>query len=672
MKTQFNFMSLRNLTSTLRLVGLSLGLSFSGALWADSITLNFKDADINTVIETVSETTGRNFIVDPRVKGKVTVISAAPMNSDGLYQTFLSILEVHGFAAIPFGDTTKIVPQNDAKQLGREFDSESYSDDLVTRAIAIQHVTAAQLVPILRPLLPQYGHLAAYAPSNILIISDRQANVGRILDLVRRIDRPGDAEVDVVTLQFANATEVVKMLQSISKASGSKNAAETVSYIADPRTNSVLVSGDRADRIRAAELIKHLDTPSESNGNTSVVYLRYAKAVDLAKILQGYAKATQQADGKKGSASTSDVTILADEATNSLVMTAPPRISKELRDVIDRLDIRRAQVLVEAIIAEISMEKTFQLGFNFSGLSEAGGFILEAGGLSSSTALAGALSGDPADIGAAIGGLPGATFGGAAVNNGDIEFIGLLRAVSTDADNNVISTPSLLAMDNQEAEISIGQEVPFITGSFSNTGGNNTVNPFTTIERKDVGVTLKITPHVIDNGTVELKIYQEVSGVVSSAAGSGAADLVTNKRTIDTTVIVDNGEIIALGGLLEDNNSDGRTKVPLLGDLPLIGGLFRSKDKRRTKRNLMVFIRPIILQDGQDLRRYSADRYKLLQKLQLTQEKTGGGVLPPLPGNPGPSIPEKRQQKDIVPIYQPPEEREYEVRNPPHRVGPRR
>lgn len=664
-------MSLRRITSALALLSLSFGLSFSSTLWADSITLNFKDADINTVIETVSETTGRNFIVDPRVKGKVTVISAAPMNSDGLYQTFLSILEVHGFAAIPFGDTTKIVPQNDAKQLGRDFESEAYSDDLVTRAIAIQHVTAAQLVPILRPLLPQYGHLAAYAPSNILIISDRQANVGRILDLVRRIDRPGDAEVDVVTLQFANATDVVKMLQSISKASGQKNAAETVSYIADPRTNSVLVSGDRAERIRAAELIKHLDTPSESNGNTSVVYLRYAKAVDLAKILQGYAKASQEAEGKKGGASGSDVTILADEATNSLVMTAPPRISKELREVIDRLDIRRAQVLVEAIIAEISMEKTFKLGFNFSGLSEAGGFILEAGGLAQSTALAGAISGNPADIGAAIGGLPGATFGGASIRNGDIEFIGLLRAVSTDADNNVISTPSLLAMDNQEAEISIGREVPFVTGSFSNTGGNNTVNPFTTIERKDVGVTLKITPHVIDNGTVELDIYQEVSGLVSSAV-SGASDLVTNKRTIETTVIADNGEIIALGGLLEDDSTDGRTKVPVLGDIPLIGGLFRSKDKRRTKRNLMVFIRPIILQDGQDLRRYTADRYKLLQKLQLSQAKTGGGVLPPLPGNPGPSIPEKRQRQDVVPVYQPPEEREYEVRNPQHRVGPRR
>ena len=658
-------MHLRKVTSALLLIGLST------SAWADSITLNFKDADINTVIETVSETTGKNFIIDPRVKGKVTVISAQPMDSDGLYQTFLSILEVHGFAAIPFGDTTKIVPQNDAKQLGREFDSESYSDDLVTRAIVIQHVAAAQLVPILRPLLPQYGHLAAYAPSNILIISDRQANVGRILDLVRRIDRPGDAEVDVITLQFANATEVVKMLQSLDKASGKKNAAETVSYIADPRTNAVLVSGDRAERIRAAELVKHLDTPSESNGNTAVVYLSYAKAVDLAKILQGYAKAAQQSDGKTTSGGNSDVTILADESTNSLIITAPPRLGKEIRTVIDRLDIRRAQVLVEAIIAEISMDKAFQLGFNYAGISDAGGFILEAGGLSTG-ALAGAIGGDSSAIAGAIGNLPGATFGGASIKNGDIEFLGLLRAVSTDADNNVISTPSLLAMDNKEAEISIGQEVPFITGQFSGTGsGDGTVNPFTTIERKDVGVTLKITPHVIDNGTVELKIYQEVSGIAAGSAGS-AADVITNKRTIDTTVIVDNGEIIALGGLLEDNTTDSRTKVPILGDIPLIGGLFRSKNTKRTKRNLMVFIRPVVLQDGQDLRRYSADRYKLLQKLQLSDESVRGGVLPPLPGNPGPQIPEKRQESDVIQLYQTPENREYEVRKQPHRVGPRR
>lgn len=638
----------------------------SSLAWAESITLNFKDADINTIIETVSETTGRNFIVDPRVKGKVTVISAEPMDSSGLYQTFLSILEVHGFAAIPFGNTTKIVPQNDAKQLGRGVDAEAYADDLITRALAVQHVAAAQLVPILRPLLPQYGHLAAYAPSNILIISDRQANVDRILDIVRRIDRPGDAEVDVVTLKHASATDVVKMLQSLEKASGSKkNSAESANFIADTRTNSVLVSGDRADRIRIRELIKHLDTRSDSNsGNTNVVYLRYAKAVDLAKILQGYAKAHAQTEGKKTS---SEVTILADEATNSLIITAPPRLGNEIKQVIDRLDIRRAQVLVEAIIAEISIDKTFQLGFNYAGASSAGGFIMEAGGLSTG-ALAGLIA-DPATGAAALGSLPGLTYGGASVKNGDVEFLGLLRAVATDADNNVISTPSLLAMDNQEAEISIGQEVPFITGQFSNTGGNNTVNPFTTIERKDVGVTLKITPHVIDNGTVELKIYQEISGVVQGA--TGAADVVTNKRTIDTTVIVDNGEIIALGGLLEDNTTDSRNKVPLLGDLPLIGGLFRSKNTNRTKRNLMVFIRPIVLQDGQDLRRYSEDRYKLLQRMQLNNAKVKGGILPPLPGNQGPAISESRARNDVIPMYQRPEDREYKDRSK-HRLGPKK
>lgn len=653
---------------------ISLSFAASSLLWsavlqADSITLNFKDADISTVIETVSETTGRNFIVDPRVKGKVTVISAEPMDSNGLYQTFLSILEVHGFAAIPFGDTIKIVPQNDAKQLGRGLEEAAYADDLITRALAVQHVAAAQLVPILRPLLPQYGHLAAYAPSNILIISDRQANVDRILDIVRRIDRPGDAEVDVVTLQHASATEIVKMLQSLEKATGKKTTPETASFIADPRTNSVLVSGDRGDRIRIRELIKHLDTPSEGNsGNTNVVYLRYAKAVDLAKILQGYAKASaQQGDNKK---SASDITIFADESTNSLVITAEPRLNKEIKSVIDRLDIRRAQVLVEAIIAEIRVEKAFGLGFNYSGISNAGGFILEAGAGGAAGTIAGAVA-NPATIGNAIGSLSGLTYGAGSTDaNGDLEFLGLLRAVATDSDNNIISTPSLLAMDNQEAEISIGSEVPFLTGQFSNTGSTGSVNPFQTIERKDVGVTLKITPHVIDNGTVELEIYQEVSSL--SSAATATADVITDKRTIDTTVIVDNGEIIALGGLLQDDARDTRTKVPLLGDIPILGALFRSKDLKRSKRNLMVFIRPVILQDGQDLRRYSEDRYKLLQKLQLSEHNKHGAILPPMPGNPGPTIPERRAQNDVLPIYVPPKDREYKNRTQKHRTGPRK
>lgn len=606
------------------LIGLLLSaITLSAA--ADSIMLNFKDADINTVIETVSETTGRNFIVDPRVKGKVTVISAEPMDSNGLYQTFLSILEVHGFAAIPFGDTTKIVPQNDAKQLGRKSNSGSFSDELITLAHPVQNVAAAQLVPILRPLLPQYGHLAAYAPSNMLIISDRQANVDRILSIVRRIDRPGDAEVDVVTLLHADATAVVKMLQSLEKSGAGKNAPEGATFIADPRTNSVLVSGDRSDRTRIRELITHLDTPSDTqNGNTQVVYLRYAKATELAKILQGYAKASAENDSKKTS---SDVTIFADESTNSLVITAPPRLGTEIRTVIDRLDIRRAQVLVEAIIAEISVDKTFELGFNYAGITGAGGFILETSSVSTGV-LAGAIA-NPSTAATALGSLPGITYGGGSTNSaGDLEFLGLLRAVATDADNNVISTPSLLAMDNQEAEISIGREVPFITGQYSNSTANNTVNPFTTIERQDVGVTLKITPHVIDNGTVQLKIYQEISDIFQGA--TTAADVVTNKRTIDTTVIIDNGEIIALGGLMEDNTSDTRNKVPVLGDIPLLGALFRSKDTSRTKRNLMVFIRPVILQDGQDLRRYSEDRYKLIQRLQREATKVRGGVLPDL------------------------------------------
>ena len=464
------------------------------------------------------------------------------------------------------------------------------------------------------------------------------------------------------------------MLQSLEKAAAGKKTAESTSFIADPRTNSVLVSGDRANRIRIRELIKHLDTPSESNsGNTNVIYLKYAKAAELAKILQGYAKASAQTEGKKTS---SDVTIFADESTNSLVITAPPRLGTEIRNVIDRLDIRRAQVLVEAIIAEISLEKAFDLGFNFSGVSNAGGFILESGAGGAAAAIAGAVN-NPTTAATALGNLSGLTFGaGSTDSNGDLEFLGILRAVATDSDNNIISTPSLLAMDNQEAEISIGSEVPFVTGQFTNTGSTGSVNPFQTIERRDVGVTLKITPHVIDDGTVELEIYQEISNI--STAATAAADVITNKRTIDTTVIVDNGEIIALGGLLQDNSRDGRTKVPILGSLPVIGGLFRGKSTNRSKSNLMVFIRPIVIQDGYDLKRYSEDRYKLLQSIQLSEKSKAGAVLPPLPGSPGPAIPAKRQAEDVIPMYVPPEDREFKQRNGEesrqerHRIGPRK
>lgn len=636
-------MILRSNSKTLRrsfaVVSLWIGILIApGGYAADEITLNFKDADIGTVIETVSQVTNRNFIIDPRVKGKVTVISAEPMDAKLLYQTFLSILEVHGFATVESGEITKILPQTNAKQQGGQKVNARADggDELVTRVLPIEHVTAAQLVPILRPLLPQYGHLAAYAPTNILIISDRASNVDRLMGIVKKIDIPTDAEIELVTLEHANASEVVQILSSLNRATPGKGTnADAPTYIADTRTNSILLGGGKATRLELRAIINHLDTPLDNDGTTQVVYLKYAKAKDISTILQGYAEATATPGGKDAAAK-KEVTILSDENTNSLVITAPPRPMRELLSVIKQLDIRRAQVLVEAIIAEVTIDDASALGFDWAGATSAGIILSETPspiGVGIGSVLGALTADNPAAVLGTDASFPGITLAGGIESNGQLKFLGLLRALSSNTNNNVLSTPSLLAMDNQEAEISIGQEVPFLTGQFSSTGAGSSAtatNPFQTIERKDVGITMRITPHVVDDNTVELKLYQEVSNLVLSAGSLQTADVVTNKRTVDTTVIVDNGEIVALGGLIDDTVAAEEQRVPLLGDIPILGNLFKGKRKQRTKRNLMIFIRPVVLQDGKDLYRYSKQRYNLLRGLQQDQWGVDGASLPAL------------------------------------------
>lgn len=589
--------------------------------------LNFNDSDINTVIETVAQATGKSFIVDPRVKGKVTVVSSGDMGPDALYQTFLSILQVHGYAAVQTGNIVKILPETNAKQAGNSAASGSRTppDELVTRVIAVNHVSAPQLVPILRPLVPQYGHLAAYAPANILIISDRAANVSRLSQIVRRIDRGGDDAIEVVTLEHASASEVVRIVSQLQGQEQRQDGTAKPSVIADPRTNSVLIGGEKSDRLRLRTLVTHLDTPLQRNGDTNVVYLRYAQAANLSSILQGYTTGKTAANGAAGqnnaAQSSEKVTIIADESTNALIITAPPETMRELKSVIDQLDIRRAQVLVEAIIAEVGENASRVLGVELAGrpgnsliFSQFGGGLLNAIG-----ALAG--SDDAAAFAAAAGSVSSGITGGVAADNssGQVVFAGLLTALSGDTSSNVLSTPSLLTMDNEEAEISVGQEVPFVTGSFTNNGGTDgATNPFTTIQREDVGVTLRITPHVVDKDSLQLKIYQEVSNIAAdTTVQTGASDLVTNKRTIETTVIAENGAIIALGGLIDDQVTDTLNKVPLLGDIPVLGQLFRNTSKTRRKRNLMIFIRPVILHEGADLIRYSQQRYEFLRRAQI-------------------------------------------------------
>jgi len=590
-------------------------------------TLNLKDAEINSLITTVSELTGTNFIVDPRVKGKVTVLSSAPMSPDELYSVFLAVLQVHGFAAVPAGPVTKIVPEVGAKQDGGsyfEFDGLA-EDEIVTRVLEITNVPAAQLVPILRPLVPQYGHLAAYSPSNMLIISDRAANVARLAEIIRRIDQATDADVEVIRLRYASAADVQRVVQGLTQGTqASKQAAgqEPIVVLADERTNSILISGEKTQRVSIRALIAHLDIPLEDDGDTQVIYLSYANAETLAPILEGYVQTQTNKSGgsgnsptsSQGGANTGDTRIVAEPDTNALVITAPPKIMRGLKSVIAQLDIRRAQVLVEGILAEVSVSKARDLGVDWAVLNEER--IAAASVLNSSVISAAASAATSGTATAALGALSqGLNIAGGRIDDDGTSFGVLLNVLYGDGDTNVLSTPSLVTMDNEEAQISVGQEVPFLTGSFSNTGTTGgSVNPFQTIQRKDVGLTLSITPQINEGDNIQLKIKQESSNV--SAGSAGAVDLVTNKRTLETTVMIDDGDILVLGGLIDDNVQQTEQKIPLLGDIPLIGALFRSTSVSKSKQNLMIFIRPTILRDRETANYYTGRKYNQMRHMQ--------------------------------------------------------
>ncbi len=628
-------------------------LIFSAATHAqeDTFTLNLKNADIHSLIQTVSRQSGKNFVVDPRVKARVTVISATPLNADELYATFLSVLQVHGYAAVPTADLIKIVPDVNAKQGPVPAYNGESSDQLVTQVIKVENVPAAQLVPILRPLVPQQGHLAAYASTNTLIITDRASNIQRLTKIINGIDRPDNAEVEVVRLKYASASEVIRILGSLQSRAGQANGSPgSVRFAADERTNSILLSGDTNARVRMRGLITNLDTPVESSGNTRVVYLRYANAPDLLKILTGVsagqakigtggtaaegaasggstvsatpvvdsngivvpqASRTPTASIIKRSSQESDrpnVDIQADEDTNALIITAPPDEMRSILSVIKQLDIRRAQVLVEAIIAELSENNTQALGVNFavdgSGNNRPAAY----------TNLGGAtqqLAATIASGGAALG--SGLSLALGRFGNGGIDFGFLLTAIASDSDNNILSTPTLVTMDNQEAEIVVGQNVPFVTGTQLSSANNN---PFQTIERQDVGISLKVKPQINEGNNIKMQIEQEVSDV-SNTSSTGATDITTNKRSIKTTVLVEDGQTLVLGGLIDDQIKDTREKVPLLGDIPLLGSLFRYHSTKKSKRNLMVFLHPTILRDVETADYYSRSKYDDLRTAQL-------------------------------------------------------
>jgi general secretion pathway protein D len=595
----------------------NLGLAQQGP----QLTPNYRDADIRVIADQVQQVIGRPVIIDPRVRAQVTILSNSPMSPQAFYRLFQSALEVHGFIALESGDAIQIVPDANAR-----FGAGS---DYVTQAIVLENIAAAQLVPILRPLLPQSAHLAAHQTSNSLIVADRPQNIQRILTLIRRMDQAGTEDVEVVSLENAGADDVVRMLNALNQAAQAAGGTPPIQVISDPRTNSVLLAGTGPSRLRYRALIAHLDTPAAQGGATRVRYLNYADAEDLATKLQaqfggsgsggggGGAKPPAGAAAGADAANSGPVTIWADAGTNALVINAPERIRQDMLEVINQIDIPRLQVQVDAIIVEITESKAAQIGttwlingadsdkaLGITNFSSTTGSITQLA--TSGTSATPSLSSIPQGISAAIGRL----------RDGGTSWAALLNALRGDADTNVVSTPQIVTLDNEEAEIKVGQQVPFVTGQFTNTGSASvgTVNPFQTIQRQEVGTKLKITPQINEGNGVKLKIEQETSSI--SAGATGAVDLVTNNRTITTSVFVHDGDMLVLGGLIDDQMRNNEQRVPGLGRIPGLGWLFRARKTERTKTNLMVFIRPVILHDERDARFQTNAKYRYIEELQ--------------------------------------------------------
>ncbi len=599
---------------------------------------NYREADIRQVIEAVGAVTGRNFIVDPRVNADVTLLSFSPMTPDTFYQAFLSTLQVHGFAAVEAEDIVQIIPDATSRMFGGSVE-DGRGADVVTRVIELANVGATALVPILRPLIPQAGNIVAHQESNILIISDRAANVERMVNIIGRIDVSGASEIEVIQLENASATETVRMLDALNQAAQAAGGPSTIQAVADERTNSVLLSGTEPNRLRFRALIAHLDTPTAAGGDTQVRYLRYADAEELAQQLQGQFRNVVGTEGNVAGPDSGDISIWADAGTNALVIDAPANVLQDINSVIDRIDIRRAQVQVDAIIVEISEDLAAELGVTWAidasatdrgvGLTNfgVGRGIVQLGAAATADTL------NPAAI------AQGVTIGVGRFMDAGTNWAAIIQALQGDAATNVVSTPTIVTLDNEMARINVGQSVPFLTGSFAATGAaQGAVNPFQTISREDVGTSLEITPQINEGSGVKLTITQETSSIAAGA--QGAVDLVTNTREITTSVFVEDGEMLVLGGLMSDELRQDEQRVPGLGRVPGLRWLFRARNTERLKTNLMVFIRPTILRDSAEARFETNAKYQYLRDLQLEaaeepiplMREVERPLLPELPG----------------------------------------
>ena len=617
---------------------------------AGEVLLNFQQADLQAVVKAVAQMTGRNMLIDPRVRGQVTIVSARAMPIAAAYQVFLSALKAQGFTAVEGpGDSVRIVPVAEAKAsapVNEQAGPPRGGEQVVTQVMIGQHVAVAQLQTVLRPLMSPTSQLSVYEPANALIITDYADNVRRLMRIIEKVDLPTSTDVTVVPVQHASAVDLAEMVVRLSgtgvTAPGSVPGAppsqiaaggDRFSVVADTRTNTILLRSDNPGRIEQLRtLITRLDVPARAMGSTRVIYLKHAEATKLVEVLRGMLQAS--AAGSPGAPAGTPVAarpggpggaapslIQADEATNSIIINASDTVYNNLRTVIEQLDIRRAQVYVEGLIAEMNADRTDELGFQWAGVTgvgqaSVGGFTNFLGANPS----LGAAIAAPQVAAAASNGLTLAVLGKSITlpNGTTVQSLGALaRAVTSNQLGNILSTPNLLTLDNYQAKIVVGQNVPFVTGSFttpvaSATPATGAVNPFQTIERKDVGLILKIKPQISEGSTIRLEISQELSDIAPSLL-TGASDLITNKRSIETKVIVDDGATVVLGGLIQNTLNETTQGVPLLSEIPFLGALFRFKSQERKRTNLMIFLRPVIVRAPEDAYRVTIDRYEYLR-----------------------------------------------------------
>ena len=603
--------------------------------------INVKNADLEEFVAQVAEITGNTIVVAPQLKGKVTVVSSANLNAEGVNTLFLSVLRTHGYTAVKSGDTIRVEQQAKGKQNpGASGNISTIApDELVTRVISAQNVESTELMKILRPLIPQYGHIAAVTTPNVVIITDHADNIKRLIRIIQQIDVSDEEELVLVPLKEAWVGNIVAILEQVAPEQLGRNGKgpQRIQLIANERNNTLMLRGKPDPVSEILKLVESLDQPATTIGSTQVFYLKHADATSLAEIINSLVTEQPRAGGAADTSPPSPTSVQADESLNALIVRAEPGVMSEIQGVLNQLDVRRTQVLVEAAIVEISLNDDFTLGVDLAAVDTGGESVpLIASPTTSGGTGGGALSGllgallpDTADGGidflTGAASLSSPSLAVARIDAGSISFGGILTALETNSNVNLLSTPSVLTLDNEEARIVVGEEVPFQTGTFTTTtdGANN---PFTTIQREDVAIQLTVTPHVHDGSSIRLEVLQEIEDVVPGPAG--AVDLVTSRREIETTILAEDRQTIVLGGLIQDNIVETESKVPLLGDIPLLGRLFRTDTRSREKSTLLVFLRASITRDQEDANEITRDKYQSIYEVEL-RSKFPLDQLPP-------------------------------------------